>query len=75
MIVAAAVAGGEHNGVVYKQAGGRELALDLYVPEGQSGAPLVVWIDGGAWRSGSREQTPARFLVSKASLLPASVTG
>jgi acetyl esterase/lipase len=51
--------------VVYAKAGERELKLDLYLPEAAGGAarPLVVWIHGGAWRAGSKEQAPVAALV------------
>jgi len=29
--------------------------LDLYLPEGKKGFPLILFIHGGAWRSGSKE--------------------
>lgn len=44
-----------HPNLVYANLGGTDLMLDLYVPS--SGAPpypLVVWIHGGAWLSGSK---------------------
>jgi acetyl esterase/lipase len=46
--------------IVYAKAGERELKLDVYLPEGPSARPrpLIVWIHGGAWRAGSKEQTP-----------------
>jgi len=48
-------------GVEYARVGGISLKLDLYVPEaaGDAAVPLVVWIHGGAWVSGSRAHTPA----------------
>jgi acetyl esterase/lipase len=36
----------------------RRLALDLYTPAGTAPFPLVVWIHGGSWVSGSRELVP-----------------
>ena len=35
-----------------------QLALDLYLPEGEQGAPLVVFVHGGAWQRGSRTEMP-----------------
>lgn len=51
--------------IVYAKAGGRDLRLDLYLPEKPAGKPLplVIWIHGGAWRAGGKEQTPALPLV------------
>src|SRR4029077_7199543 len=40
--------------------------LDLYLPKSADGPlPLVVWVHGGAWRAGSKEQTPALFLLTR----------
>ncbi len=40
-------------GLVYGNAGGRELRLDLYQPErGEGPFPAVVFIHGGGWRAG-----------------------
>src|SRR4030042_4663900 len=40
--------------------------LDLYLPgqnEGGGPLPLIVWVHGGAWRAGSKENCPsARFI-------------
>jgi acetyl esterase/lipase len=44
-------------GLVYREAGGRRLALDLYRPEGDppaGGWPVVLALHGGGWRGGSR---------------------
>lgn len=39
----------------YGRAGARSLHLDLYLPEKASKAlPLIIWIHGGAWRAGSK---------------------
>src|SRR5947209_1168070 len=29
--------------------------LDIYVPKGQTGFPIVVFIHGGAWKSGDKQ--------------------
>lgn len=39
---------------------GKQLRLDLYIPEGVSRPPLVVWIHGGGWRGGSRKGLPLK---------------
>jgi acetyl esterase/lipase len=53
-----------HKNLVYGRAGERDLLLDLYLPPAADRpAPLVVWVHGGAWQSGSKENTPARWLV------------
>jgi acetyl esterase/lipase len=36
----------------------RRLALDLYTPAGTAPFPVVVWIHGGSWVSGSRDIFP-----------------
>ncbi len=40
--------------------------LDLYVPEQAKGPlPLVVWVHGGGWRSGSKDSCRAAFLSGR----------
>lgn len=37
--------------------------LDLYLPPGEGPFPVIIWVHGGAWRAGSKENPPAlRFL-------------
>ena len=38
--------------------------LDLYLAE-EPGAPLIVWVHGGAWRSGSKDNVPIEALVGR----------
>jgi len=47
----------EHGDLQYADRESGSLALDLYVPERGSAAPLVVSIHGGGWQSGDRTQT------------------
>ncbi|MBN2582230.1 MAG: alpha/beta hydrolase fold domain-containing protein [Planctomycetes bacterium] len=48
----------------YARAGETPLLLDLYVPEDTAKPrPLVVWIHGGGWRTGSKEQCRATPLA------------
>ncbi len=48
----------------YVSNGGPLQKLDLYLPNTPGPArPLVVFIHGGAWRAGSKENNPAKFLV------------
>src|SRR3954463_14484090 len=49
--------------VEFARAGERALNLDLYVPAGKARSPLIVWVHGGAWRSGSRKAMPLTKLV------------
>jgi acetyl esterase/lipase len=41
-----------------------ELKLDLYLPDGAP-AGLIVWVHGGAWRGGSRENVDLRGMVAR----------
>jgi len=50
----------------YANVDGLSLALDLYKPEKQVG-PLIVYIHGGAWRSGSKKEMPLQALVESGS--------
>src|SRR5437763_1805957 len=38
----------------YARIGDTSLKLDLYVPAAAKSPPIVVWVHGGAWRSGSK---------------------
>lgn len=42
--------------IEYARISGKSLALDLYLPQDMTGAPLVVWIPGGAWQFGSKQK-------------------
>lgn len=48
--------------VVYAEAGNRKLLLDVYMPGKTKEPYLVVWIHGGAWSSGSKENPPKTLL-------------
>lgn len=48
--------------IVYAETGGKKLLLDLYMPSGTKDPYLIVWIHGGAWRSGSKESPPLGLL-------------
>ncbi|MGD1086399.1 MAG: alpha/beta hydrolase [Verrucomicrobiota bacterium] len=42
----------------YGRAGGKALHLDLYWPEkSEKPLPLIIWIHGGAWRAGSKNDS------------------
>lgn len=48
-----------HRDLEYAQAGEHRLLLDLYLPKQSSKpVPLVIWIHGGAWRAGSKDNVP-----------------
>ncbi|MEO5601472.1 MAG: alpha/beta hydrolase [Cyclobacteriaceae bacterium] len=48
--------------VPYATIDGKELKLDIYLPSGVAAPVLLVWIHGGAWRSGSKENVPPFFV-------------
>ena len=48
--------------LVYAEVGSRKLLLDLYRPADKSSPYLIVWVHGGAWRSGSKENPPLGLL-------------
>ena len=48
--------------IVYAEAGNRKLLVDIYMPPGKINPYLIVWIHGGAWRSGSKENPPLGLL-------------
>ena len=52
------------NDIEYARVGDHVLLLDLYLPE-EGNTPLVVWVHGGAWRSGSKKRMPLGFLVDQ----------
>lgn len=44
--------------VPYATVDGKTLGLDLYLPAGVANPALLVWVHGGAWRSGSKSSVP-----------------
>jgi acetyl esterase/lipase len=46
-------------------ANGEPLRLDLYLPESGAGAPLVVWIHGGAWENGNKSAMPLEPVIER----------
>lgn len=59
------VTAAEPRSVVFAQAGGRDLALDLHLPTKPVPDLLLVYVHGGAWRSGSRGDVPVKELVTR----------
>jgi acetyl esterase/lipase len=48
-----------HDDLVYAIVGGKSLGLDLYLPtSGKAPYPLLVFVHGGAWMSGSKDTPP-----------------
>jgi len=50
--------------VDFAKTGDVSLKLDLHLPPGTPRSPLIVWVHGGAWRSGSKKDMPLGKLVS-----------
>ncbi|MEO8482851.1 MAG: alpha/beta hydrolase [Acidobacteriota bacterium] len=50
--------------ITYATVDGRPLGLDLYLPAGVSKPSLLVWVHGGAWRSGSKSSVPSGLTQS-----------
>ncbi|HTD66354.1 MAG TPA: alpha/beta hydrolase [Candidatus Limnocylindria bacterium] len=51
--------------IQYARAGEQSLELDLHLPPGKTRSPLIVWVHGGAWRSGSKSGMPLGKLVEE----------
>jgi acetyl esterase/lipase len=49
--------------IEYARVGEHALKLDLHLPRGKAKSPLIVWVHGGAWRSGSKSGMPLGKLV------------
>jgi acetyl esterase/lipase len=52
-----------HRDVVFAEVDGHRLKLDLYVPKTDLPPRLVVWIHGGGWRSGSKNNPRIKSLT------------
>ncbi len=49
----------------YSRVTGKPLLLDLYTPKEPNGKlPVLVWIHGGSWRSGSKAPCPLAFIAA-----------
>ena len=44
---------------------GEPLKLDLYLPEGSTAAPLIVWVHGGAWENGNKSAMPLAPVIER----------
>ena len=51
--------------VTFAEVGGRDLLLDLYIPQAVEPAPLIVYVHGGAWRGGSKDSMPLTRLLGE----------
>lgn len=47
--------GSQIKNIQYAEVDGKPLFLDLYLPEKVEGSPLIVWIHGGGWKGGSKQ--------------------
>src|SRR6185295_11196145 len=47
--------------ILYATVNGQDLKLDIYMPTGIKAPVLLVWVHGGAWRSGTKENLPKIF--------------
>src|SRR4051812_19563166 len=54
----------QHKDLVYARIDGKSLALDLYLPAGVQAPPLLVWVHGGAWTTGSKASVPPVFVAN-----------
>lgn len=50
--------------IEYARVDGHVLRLDLHRPPGRPRPPLILWVHGGAWRSGSKSDMPLAALVA-----------
>jgi len=51
--------------IEYARVGDHALKLDLHIPRGKPKSPAIVWVHGGAWRSGSKAGMPLGKLVEE----------
>lgn len=49
----------------YAQVADQTLNLDLHLPREKARSPLIVWVHGGAWRSGSKKDMPLAKLIEE----------
>lgn len=53
--------------IEYARPNGYSLFLDLYLPESQGGEkkPVVIWVHGGGWKNGSKDNCKAAWLAEE----------
>lgn len=53
--------------IEYARPNGYSLLLDLYLPDADSrkAVPVVVWVHGGGWKNGSKENSKAAWLAKE----------
>ena len=52
----------KYKDIVYATVDGKELRLDIYMPSAIAAPHLLVWVHGGAWKSGTKESVPKVFV-------------
>lgn len=52
----------QHKDLVFATVGGKAIGLDLYLPAGVPSPPLLVWVHGGAWTTGTKASVPLMFV-------------
>jgi acetyl esterase/lipase len=61
--VAAAQSARELKNLTYATVNGKPLALDIHLPAGVRNPPLVVWVHGGAWSAGNKDNYPPELVA------------
>lgn len=51
-----------YENVVYASVTERDLLVDIHVPSGEDDPYLMLWVHGGAWHSGQKENPPTALL-------------
>lgn len=51
--------------VAYVGGGHEQQRLDIYQPQNAGQHPLIVWVHGGAWRAGSKQDMPLGGLIAQ----------
>jgi acetyl esterase/lipase len=51
--------------IAYVEGGHEMQRLDLYLPRTPGPHPLIVWVHGGAWRAGSKQDMPLGGLIAE----------
>jgi acetyl esterase/lipase len=64
----------KYSDIVYVNVDGKDLKLDIYVPEKSKNPPLLIWIHGGGWKMGSKSNiNRAFFNLTKHGFVVASI--
>ena len=53
-----------HRDIAYVTGGHERQKLDLYLPKSEKKVPLIIWVHGGAFRAGSKDNPPAISYLS-----------